>query len=266
MLLTAASFYGKRFSVETFYQAERVRSVGPLLHALADLGHAVLHRPDEFENSAVLREPGPEIISIEEYLSGLSLPDGLPNVIVVLVESLRADQLTAYGSPRAVMPTVERLASEGLASNHYTQASHSDYADPTVFSSHYPLRSRSYSAYPSEIPYPRVMVYDILKACGYDVGVFSSQNEHWGGMINYLNTGSIDRFLHSETYDGPTYVPRGDSGFETFLRGSRRSGRSMIASRSGKPSNGSHRWPRPIFHLHEPPEQSYSLRSASRLC
>lgn len=44
-------------------------------------------------------------------------------------------------------------------------------------------------------------------------------------MIHCLRTGSIDPFLHAETYGGPTYVPRGDAGFARFVAGSKRPGK-----------------------------------------
>jgi arylsulfatase A-like enzyme len=82
-----------------------------------------------------------------------------------------------------------------------------------------------YHIYPETPPYPRVLIYDVLSALGYRVGIFSSQNESWQGMKNYLDTGNVDRFLDSETYDGPTYVPPGDKVFEDWLREAGKSGK-----------------------------------------
>jgi len=70
-----------------------------------------------------------------------------------------------------------------------------------------------------------VPIYDLLHVLGWHTAVISSQNEVWGRMINYLETGHIDHFFHSESYDGETYVPRHDDGFSDFLKGSRRSGK-----------------------------------------
>jgi arylsulfatase A-like enzyme len=124
------------------------------------------------------------------------------------------------------MPRVDSLARSGLRlPDNYTQASHSNYADLCILSSHYPLRSTSVHLYPKKPSYPRVLIYDVLKALGWHTAVISSQNENWGRMINYLRTGSIDHFFHSETFDGPTYVPRNDTGFVEFLKGGKRSGK-----------------------------------------
>ena len=180
--------------------------------------------PEAEPSISVVRRP---IVAIEEWASGVDRRKlKRLNVIVAVVESLRSDQLQVFGGSREVMPTVEALAQEGLGfSNHYTQASHSNYADPAILSSHYPLRSKQVHVYPENPTYPRVMIYDVLKALGWHTAVISSQNENWGQMINFLKTGSVDHFFHSETFDGPTYVPRNDTGFARFMKGSKRSGK-----------------------------------------
>lgn len=148
------------------------------------------------------------------------------NVILLLIESLRRDALTTFGGERNAMPTVDRLATDGRRYMHaFAQASHSNYADPVPLSSHYPLRSAQTYTYPKVYTYPRVLIYDLLKPLGWRTAIFSSQNESWGGMANYLDTGNLDRFLHSETYDGPTYVPRYDKWFVDWMQGDKRSGK-----------------------------------------
>ncbi|MCZ6465175.1 MAG: sulfatase-like hydrolase/transferase, partial [Proteobacteria bacterium] len=91
-------------------------------------------------------------------------------------------------------------------------------------SSHYPLRSEQTHVYPEDPPYPRVMIYDVLKSVGYRTSIFSSQNEHWGKMINYLDTGGLDRLMHAETWDGPTYVAETDTGFAAWVANTQHAG------------------------------------------
>lgn len=200
---------------------------GPLVSAGLELQRRSASRDDplrELPPPALERRP---IVSLPEYLAAADTA-GMPrrNVIVLIVESLRPDQLLAFGGEREVMPTVEEIAGEGVAFlNHYSQASHSDYADLAPLSSQYPLRALHYHMYPRNITYPRVLLYDILAALGYRTAVFSSQNENWNGMAHYLRTGSLDRFLHADTYEGPTYVPRDDPGFYDFVMGTKRAGK-----------------------------------------
>jgi len=143
---------------------------------------------------------------------------------VVVVESLRLDQLEAFGGRKGVMPNLDSLAQSSLRfSNVYSQASHSSLADPCIFSSQYPL-GRDSGLYRDDALYPKVLIYDVLKAIGYRTAIISSQNETWGNMLTYLDTGSLDLILHSETYDGPTYVPRARN-FLAWIKGEKRAGK-----------------------------------------
>jgi arylsulfatase A-like enzyme len=215
---------GLVFTNADLYADCRDNRTGPLLHLWMTRRRAGAAPLEVDPDLAVTRRA---IVSMEDYLDGVSVRDlRRPNVIVILVESLRADQLEAYGSTRAVMPTVDRLArTSRVFTNHYTQSSHSNYADLCPLTSHYPLRSARTHLYPENPPYPRLLIYDVLKAVGYRTAIISSQNENWGGMLNFLDTPSLDHLFHADTFDGPTYVPRGDTGFERFVKGDKRSGK-----------------------------------------
>jgi arylsulfatase A-like enzyme len=191
---------GAVYSGDDLYRLRRDRNAGPLTHFVA----RSFGSRDPFEDDApavpapLLRRP---IESMEQYLLKVDL-ERLKrwNVIVILIDSLRADQLRAAGGPREVMPRIEALAREGrVFSDCVTQASHTDYAAPAVFSSHYPLRARDVYRYPKDPAYPRVMIYDVLKALGWRTALFSSQNEEWGQMLNYLQTGGLDVLFHSKS-------------------------------------------------------------------
>jgi len=214
-------------SVEQIYRRAGPQRAGPTLHVAA-----LMARQLGGPSDPMARVPAPStierpIVPTSTYLAGAEPGTSERwNVIVLVVESLRPDQLRAFGGSRLVMPTVDSIAAESRRfAYNYTQASHSDYADVAILSSHYPLRSSGYHIYPKDPTYPRVLLYDVLKAFDYRVGIFSSQNEEWGGMVNYLQTGSIDRFLHAGNYEGATYVPRNDEGFYQFVRGSKRAGK-----------------------------------------
>ncbi len=168
----------------------------------------------------------PRQVTLDEYAARVD-PQRLRrhNVILIVVESLRADQLFAYGARRDVMPEVNRLARQSrVFLEHYAQASHSNYADPAIVSSQYPLRSRTAHSYPEFPDYPRVLVYDVLKKLGYRTALFSSQNENWGRMINFLDTGNLDRIFHAENFPGETYVMLGDFGFSSWVSRTRHAG------------------------------------------
>src|SRR5436190_13065106 len=191
---------GTSYSRRDLYRIRRDRNAGPLTHVLS----RAFGSTDPFEEDAaaaapeVLRRP---IVPMEQYLATVDR-ERLKrwNVIVVLIDSLRADQLKATGGAREVMPALEALAAEGrVFSDCVSQASHTDYAAPAVFSSHYPLRSRDVYRYPKNPLYPRVMIYDVLHALGWRTALYSSQNEEWGQMNNYMQTGGLEILYHSRT-------------------------------------------------------------------
>ena len=215
-------------ATRTPYALTRDNRAGPFARVLADLRERLGKPPErvyivERDKVRILRRP---IISMEEYLAGVRRSRIKRwNVVMVQVESLRSDQLRVYGGSREVMPALDALVRESrVFTDAYIQASHSNYADLVPLSSHYPLRSPRQYQYPEDPTYPRVLIYDVLKALGYRTAIFSSQNEHWGGMSNYHREGSLDRFFHAETFTGPTSAPWGDTGFAEWARGSKSAG------------------------------------------
>ena len=204
------------------YVVARDEHTAPLVHALADLlgsatPSATPSSAAQNDASRVIRRP---IISMNQYLTGIDKSRVKPwNVLMIQVESLRSDQLRAYGGTRDVMPTLDALARESqVFTNAYIQASHSNYADLVPLSSQYPLRSGEVHTYPPNPTYPRVLIYGVLKAIGYKTAIFSSQNENWGGMINFHQPDRLDRFFHAATFDGPTYAPWGDISFAEWVK------------------------------------------------
>jgi arylsulfatase len=190
---------GSVYSRDDLYRLRRERNTGPLTHLVA----GVFGSKDPFDDGTaeapqLVRRP---LEPMERYLSRVDR-DRLKrwNVVVVLIDSLRVDQLRATGGAREVMPALERLAQEGrVYPDCVTPASHTDYACPAVFSSHHPLRARDVYRYPKDPPYPRVLIYDVLKSLGWRTGLFSSQDEEWGQMMNFMQTGGLDVFFHSRT-------------------------------------------------------------------
>jgi arylsulfatase A-like enzyme len=232
-LCVLGSFLGELYSstdgrqfmrTAILYSKIRDNASGPFPHMLADIQKHIRYRPEERIKADDIRIIQRPIISMEKYLA-TARPTHRWNVIILVVESLRADQLRAYGSSRDVMPTVDGLSLESrIFLNAYTHSSHTDYATVTPFSSHYPLRSKTSYVYPEKPSYPRVLIYDVLKALQYHTAMFSSSNEFWGGMINFLQTGNIDRFFHAANFKGPSYVMQGDAGFADWTRETKHAG------------------------------------------
>ncbi|MBI3858301.1 MAG: sulfatase-like hydrolase/transferase [Planctomycetes bacterium] len=229
---------GAVYSRDDLYRLRRERNAGPLTHLLSStLGSK--NALDDDPSAAppkVLRRP---IVSMEEYVSGIDRARlNRWNVVVILIDSLRADQLRATGGGRDVMPALEALAEEGRAfTDCVTPASHTDYACPAVFSSQHPLRARDVYRYPKDPPYPRLMMYDVLKALGWRTALFSSQNEEWGQMMNYMQTGGLEVVFHSKTAGVSEDATRDRPAFSGALDDSVTIGESMkwIDSAAGAP-------------------------------
>ncbi len=156
----------------------------------------------------------------------LGTPRHLWNVLVIEVESMRADVLASMGGDRVVMPTLEEIAREATRyRDTYTTATQTNLAAPVPLSGQFPLRDATPHAYPIRAVYPKVLLWDLLQPLGWRTGVFSSQNEAWWGMANFLRTKALDTLFDAEHYDGPTYRPRQDLAFLRFVLRARRSGK-----------------------------------------
>ena len=188
---------------------------GPIARLLVDVFRSVAMTTMRAGSA----ERGARVISPAEYAQHvLNSQTRRFNVIVVLVESLRKDELTAEGGRREVMPVLDSLARESTVyTDVVAPAAQSDYATTSILSSQFPLRSITFRPFPPTLPYPRVLPYDILKPLGYRTAVFSSQNENWMGMYNFLNTGGVEHFLHAETFKGPTFSANADRGLHEWI-------------------------------------------------
>jgi arylsulfatase A-like enzyme len=171
-------------------------------------------------------ELGPLRSADETRAPVAATPTSRASVILVAVESLRHDVLMLKHQGREVMPNLNRLAATGLVfSRTYAQSSHSNYADPCLVSSLYPLRTTAEHYYSRTDPWPKVMLYDVLKQAGYATAIFSSQNEEWGNMHAFLESPHLDTFFDSRSYAGPTVTSRMDGGFANFAKGKRVAGK-----------------------------------------
>ncbi|TVS21176.1 MAG: hypothetical protein EA424_00220 [Planctomycetaceae bacterium] len=137
------------------------------------------------------------------------------SLIVIAVEALRHDVIGMQHQGREIMPHVNGLARGGVHfTNAYLQSTHSDYADPCIVSSLYPLRTRGHHYYSRSDPWPKVLIYDVLKQHGYATAIISSQNEGWGRMDQFLASPHLPFFVsvNLQTSHFPYEIPGGRSG------------------------------------------------------
>jgi arylsulfatase A-like enzyme len=189
---------GLAYTVAGRYGQARRSGTGAFAHALFDAADAIAGDglpQGPRADVEVTRRP---LVSMDAYLRTVDASRlQRPNVVLIVVESMRADILRAYGQSRDIMPGIDALSREARVFRRaYTQAGITSDALPCILSSNYSLRSLRQYVFAKAIDHPRVLLYDVLKAAGYRIGFFSSSNEQWGGLINYWNTGSIDALFH----------------------------------------------------------------------
>jgi arylsulfatase A-like enzyme len=94
------------------------------------------------------------------------------NVIILLIDSLRADHLSSYGYPLPTSPVIDRLAREGIlfrngfATSNWTVPTHA-----SIFTGLYPSSHGAYSLHSSLDPTVPTLAR-LLAAKGYRTGIF----------------------------------------------------------------------------------------------
>src|SRR5581483_6489313 len=84
-----------------------------------------------------------------------SISSAATTIVLVKLESGRADTLGRRVDGRPVMPTLEALASEGLDfTRAYAQATHTDDSESSLHASQYPVRTRRHSVFRESDPWP----------------------------------------------------------------------------------------------------------------
>lgn len=174
---------------------------------------------DELEGELTAEESGPLRSTPYEVNQRLKDSTEQYSVIYIAIEALRSDVVLLRHQGREVMPHLNQLARQGMNfTRSYAQSTHSNYADPCLFSSLYPLRTAGHHYYSRTDPWPKVMLYDVLKQHGYATAIYSSQNETWGHMDAILESPDLDVFFDSRSYDGATQVADLDVGFARYAR------------------------------------------------
>lgn len=212
---------GTRIELGRAYRTARAHRGGPLTHLLISTVSPTGSGPELLADDVtrrhlhIIRNKQVPLSSWVAALDHTKLKDY--NVIFLLFDSAQPTTFRSLGGSLDVMPGLDELAKTSLSFSMYAQASHSNYADPAVISGQYPLRDPRHHDYPKSPPYPRVLVFDVLKKLGYHTGLVSSQNEHWGSMHNFFDTGGLDYFFHSESLKSAE-IPDADPGFAAWAK------------------------------------------------
>jgi glucan phosphoethanolaminetransferase (alkaline phosphatase superfamily) len=105
---------------------------------------------------------------------------GLPNVLVIVVDTLRADHLSSYGYKRLTSPNIDRLAREGilfetaLATSSFTLPSHASLLTGLYTYEHEAEWMNPKALFSCQCP----TLAEALRSLGYRTGAFSA-NLFW---------------------------------------------------------------------------------------
>jgi arylsulfatase A-like enzyme len=128
-------------------------------------------------------------------------PDGPPNVVLISLDTLRADRLGAYGSNLPLSPTLDDLANKSVVFERcIAQCSHTYDSHKSLFLSRYPTRSKEADIYLAQV----------FQEAGYDPVAFTG-----GGMLAAELGFDRGFLIYEEHKDGFKYsIPR----FEAWLK------------------------------------------------
>lgn len=129
-----------------------------------------------------------------------------PNVVLVVVDTLRADHTTPYGYSLATTPNLEKIARQGtlfedaISSSSWTLPAHESLLSGRYPHEHGPLREQMVNQSLPSLP-------RILAAKGFRTGAFSANNDFFCRRAGFAAS-----FLHFEDY----FYSAGDMLYRTF--------------------------------------------------
>jgi arylsulfatase A-like enzyme len=146
-------------------------------------------------------------------------PPPPPNVLIVLVDALRADHLSTYGYARETAPHLDALAAESmLYRNAHAQSSWTKPSIPTLFTSLYPIqhgvyegqaRGRGGALESDVLSEDSLTVAEVFRDHGYATAAFVN-NAHLEAGLGFSQGFSV---YEQESFDAPDLNDR----FFTFL-------------------------------------------------
>lgn len=121
-----------------------------------------------------------------------------PNVILVMVDTLRADHLSCYGHPTVKTPNLCRLAEEGTRYQGFSHASWTKPATASLLTSTVPSTHKAMSK-PSTLSSEIDLISEVLQDAGYATGGIVSN-------INLAQSFGFEQGYDEYHYLGPDYI------------------------------------------------------------
>ena len=126
-----------------------------------------------------------------------------PNVILIVVDTLRADHLSTYGYTKSQTPTIDALAADGTRFAHaYSQASWTRPSFGTIFTSLYPSSHRAIHK-SDALPDAVVTLAEVMQGAGYATVGFAN-NINVAPLFGFQQGFDQYVFLEPEFFFGAT--------------------------------------------------------------
>lgn len=137
-----------------------------------------------------------------------------PNVLMIVIDTLRADRLGVYGNKRGLSPFLDELAAKGVVFPHaYAASSWTVPSIASLFTSHYPSQ-HNVTTFDSKLPDEAETLAEKLASYGYVAGGF---------LANFRLTAALGYAQGFEYWR--TYTGNAQTGVK--VRGSRLRGESL---------------------------------------
>ena len=162
-----------------------------------------------------------------------------PNIVLIIIDTLRADKLGAYGFSPSVSPELDRYAAEGaMFEQAYSQSSWTRASVGSFLTSHYPrsigIRKEKWDALPMEVE----TLAEVLKAEGYyTIGVTANPQINSAfrfdqGFCEYADSNVIFGWMKREAGKDRAAkgvrLPRADDVFKKGLELAKNAGRRPV--------------------------------------
>src|SRR5215472_4645259 len=104
---------------------------------------------------------------------GVDAQSASPNIILITLDTVRADRIGAYGYTKGATPAIDRLAREGVRfADATSQAPLTGPAHAALLTGRYPARMGVRDNATTPIPVGATTVAELFKAQGYHTGGF----------------------------------------------------------------------------------------------
>jgi arylsulfatase A-like enzyme len=113
---------------------------------------------------------------LQEHLAVARLPDvtpGAPNILVIVVDTLRADHLSSYGYSRPTSPNLDSIAEQGVLFEHaFATSSWTKPSHASLVTGRYTYQHGADATEQLDDRYPTIA--EVLQLHGYRTGAFSA--------------------------------------------------------------------------------------------